>query len=144
MGAGGARLLGAVVILVSIGFGVALGTRLAMMVGLDASAEAVVLPGWTEYAALIVAPAALAVLFRVPPRFFGIVTVIGVCAYLASRAGAGGLGPERGVSIGAVAVGVMSNLYGRIAKRPVALVLMPGIILLVPGAIGLRSVSSFL
>ncbi|MEL6497376.1 MAG: threonine/serine exporter family protein [Planctomycetota bacterium] len=142
--AGGARLLGAVVILVSIGLGVALGTRLAMMVGLDASAEAVVLPGWTEYAALIVAPAALAVLFRVPPRFFGVVTVIGVCAYLASRAGSGVLGPELGVSIGAVAVGVLSNLYGRIAKRPVALVLMPGIILLVPGAIGFRSVSSFL
>lgn len=142
--AGGARLIGAVMILVSIGFGVAIGVRVASMVGLDASAEAALLPGWTEYAALVVAPVALAVLFRVPPRFFGVVTVIGVCAYLASRAGSAVLGPELGVSIGAVAVGVLSNLYGRIANRPVALVMMPGIILLVPGAIGFRSVSSFL
>ncbi|MEO1534379.1 MAG: threonine/serine exporter family protein [Planctomycetota bacterium] len=141
---GGARLIGAVMILVSIGFGVALGTRLSAMVGLDASAEATALPGWTEYAALLIAPAALAVLFRVPPRFFGVVTVIGVCAYLASRAGSEVLGPELGVSVGAATVGVMSNLYARIANRPVALVMMPGIILLVPGAIGFRSVSSFL
>ncbi len=142
--AGGARLIGAVMILVSIGFGVALGTRLASMVGLDASTEAAQLPGWTEYGALLVAPAALAVLFRVPPRYFGVVTVIGVCAYLASRAGSAVLGPELGVSVGAAVVGVMSNLYARIANRPVALVMMPGIILLVPGAIGFRSVSSFL
>lgn len=142
--AGAARLTGAVMILVSIGFGVALGTRLAAMAGLTAAAEAAALPGWTEYAALIVAPAALAVLFRVPPRFFGVVTVIGVCAYLSSRAGSAVLGPELGVSVGAAAVGVMSNLYARFANRPVALGMMPGIILLVPGAIGFRSVSSFL
>ncbi len=142
--AGGARLIGAVMILVSIGFGVALGVQVASMMKLDKVAEASELPGWTEYAALLVAPVALAVLFRVPPRFFGMVTVIGVCAYLAASKGAEVLGPELGVSVGAAAVGVLSNLYGRLANRPVALVMMPAIILLVPGAIGFRSVSSFL
>lgn len=142
--AGGARLIGAITILVSIGFGVALGGKLAQMAGLERSVVAVPLPEWTEYAALVVAPIALAVLFRVPPRFFGVVTLIGVAAYLGAREGSEWLGPELGVSVGAAAAGVLSNLFCRFARRPVAVVLMPAIILLVPGAIGFRSVSSFL
>ncbi|MEO1584035.1 MAG: threonine/serine exporter family protein [Planctomycetota bacterium] len=142
--AGGARLIGAVTVLVSIGFGVAMGGRIAALSGMAASAEAVPLPAWTEGAALLIAPTALAVLFRVPARFFAAVTVIAATGYVMARVGTATLDAEVGVSAGAATVGVLCNLYVRWVNRPVAVVMMPAIILLVPGGIGYSSVSSFL
>ncbi|MEM8758564.1 MAG: threonine/serine exporter family protein, partial [Planctomycetota bacterium] len=143
LASGGARLVGAIAVLVSIGFGVAFGGRVAGLLEIGVSVPPMALPEWAQYVALAVAPVSLGVLFRVPPRFLVVVTVIGASAFLGARFGAAILGPELGVSVGALVLGCLSNLYCRLRNRPVALVLMPGIILLVPGSIGFRSISSF-
>ncbi|MGP1272178.1 MAG: threonine/serine ThrE exporter family protein [Phycisphaerales bacterium] len=143
--AGGARLMGALVVLVSIGFGVAMGGKVAEACGVMPGLSRVeALPGWTELVALGIAPAALAVLFRVPPRFVPLVSSIGIAGFLSARVGAQLLGPELGVCLGAATIGLLANAYSRVSGRPIALATMPGIILLVPGGIGFRSVSSFL
>lgn len=143
--AGGARLMGAVMILVSIGFGVALGGGIAEAAGVSPPESAArSLPAWTELVALAIAPAALSVLFRVPPRFIPLVSGIGIAGFLSARFGASLLGPELGVCVGAAVIGVLANVFSRAASKPIALATMPGIILLVPGGIGFRSVSSFL
>ncbi len=45
--------------------------------------------------------------------------------------------------MGAMLVGLAGNAYARAARHPAAVPVLPGILLLVPGTIGLRSVSSF-
>jgi uncharacterized membrane protein YjjB (DUF3815 family) len=72
------------------------------------------------------------------------VALSGVVAFYGARFGSTLLGPELGVSIGALIVGVCANGYARLMKRPSAVVTLPGIMLLVPGGIGSRSVLSFL
>jgi uncharacterized membrane protein YjjB (DUF3815 family) len=51
------------------------------------------------------------------------------------------LGPELGLFIGALFVGAGSNLFARFFKRPSLLILLPGIIILVPGSIGFKGLS---
>jgi uncharacterized membrane protein YjjB (DUF3815 family) len=63
---------------------------------------------------------------------------------LASRAGTAVLGPELGVFVGAFVVSALANLYGRVAKRPSPVVLVPGLLVLVPGSIGFRGVIALL
>ncbi len=145
--AGSARLTGALTTFVSIGFGVAVGQRIASMI-VEGSAPPTTpgapLPGWTEALALLVAALPLTVLFRARPRDMLTVALSGVVAFYGARLGAAILGPELGVSIGALIVGVCANGYARLMNRPSAVVTLPGIMLLVPGGIGSRSVLSFL
>ena len=59
--------------------------------------------------------------------------------YLVTRTGGALFGGEFGVFLAGIAIGVASNAYARIWNRPGALIRVPGIILLVPGSIGLKS-----
>ena len=68
----------------------------------------------------------------------------GALGIAGSRAGAAAFGPELGAFVGALTVGVASNLYAYLLHRPASVTLVPGILLLVPGAIGFRSLSSLL
>ncbi len=144
--AGGARLVGAITGLVTIGFGVALGTAIATSLGLTNTTPPppTTLPPWTEWLAVAIAVHALAVLFCVPPRYLAVTGLIGIIGYAGARLGAEALGGPLGASAGALALGAAANTFNRITRRPIALVLMPGILVLVPGAIGYRSVTSFI
>lgn len=143
LAAGTARVMGALTIFVSIGFGVAIGQRLGASVFGEAGARPLELGVWAEWAALVVAPFALAVLFQASPRDVVVILPAGVVGFLGARLGAAWLGPELGVCVGAFAVGLASNVYARIADRPSAVPSVPGIMLLVPGSLGFRSVTSF-
>jgi uncharacterized membrane protein YjjB (DUF3815 family) len=68
-----------------------------------------------------------------------------IVGYLATRWG--GLisgtipGAPFGVFLGGFLLGALANVYARLMHRPGAVVREPGIILLVPGSVGFRSVS---
>jgi uncharacterized membrane protein YjjB (DUF3815 family) len=49
-----------------------------------------------------------------------------------------------GVLVGALALGVMSNVYARWLDRPAQVVQVPAVLLLVPGSMGFRGMSSLL
>jgi uncharacterized membrane protein YjjB (DUF3815 family) len=51
---------------------------------------------------------------------------------------------QLGVLVGAFALGVLANAYARLLKRPAQVVSVPAMLLLVPGSLGLRGVSSLL
>ena len=145
--AGTARMMSAFTVLVSIGFGVALGTRLGGLLNIQqaaASDPSQPLPGWTLYLALLIAPAALSVLFKARPRDIPVLMCSGTIAFLSAKFGSQFLGPELGICLGAFLTGLYSNAYSRLAGRPVAVPAMPGIMLLVPGSISFQSLSSFL
>ena len=54
------------------------------------------------------------------------------------------LGSEFAPFLGALAVGCASNSYARWIDRPASVPLIPGILLLVPGSVGYRSLTAFL
>ena len=49
------------------------------------------------------------------------------------------LGPALGAFAGAVAIGLVAHLNARVRGRPVWLVTIPGVLVLVPGSVGYRS-----
>jgi uncharacterized membrane protein YjjP (DUF1212 family) len=142
---GTARLTGAFVLFLTIAFGVALGSRIsAELVGAPLIAEIVPLPGWTELVALMAAPLAFTVLLRAQPKDAVWIVLAGIVAVIGGRVGARTLGLELGVFVGALLVGTASNLYARFVNRPATVTLVPGVLLLVPGSFGFRSLASLM
>jgi uncharacterized membrane protein YjjB (DUF3815 family) len=140
---GSARLVYALAILFALGFGVAIGKGTAESVFGAASAAALPLPEWTILVALAVIPFPLTVLFGARPKDVGVIAGSVAIAFASARYGSVLLGPELGACMGAMLVGLAGNAYARAARHPAAVPVLPGILLLVPGTIGLRSVSSF-
>jgi uncharacterized membrane protein YjjP (DUF1212 family) len=142
---GTARLAGAFVTLIAIAFGVAIGARLAAATfGEPPVVPPAALPAWTEGLALVVAPLAFTVLLRARPRDAIWILLAGALAFGGGRLGAFALGPELGAFVAALIVGLASNAYARLLRRPAAVTLVPGILLLVPGSVGFRSLTSLL
>jgi uncharacterized membrane protein YjjP (DUF1212 family) len=145
LASGTARLAGALAVFLTIGFGVAVGNRLGeALVGATGTAPVVAVLGWTEWVALLLTSLALTVLLRAEAKDAGWIFATGLVAVVAGRLGANLVGAEMGAFFGALAVGLASNLYARLARRPAAVTLAPGILMLVPGSIGFRSLSSLL
>ncbi len=140
---GTARLMGALTVLGSIGFGVLVGQRVGDMLGLGMGAESVALGEWTVWAALAVTAPSLVVLFRARWVDVWVIGASAVVAFFGARVGVRELGPEVGVCVAAFGVGILSNAYARVLDRPSVVASVPGILLLVPGAIGFRSFTAF-
>ena len=141
--AGTARLMGALGAFLAIGFGVAVGSRLALF--LTGPLQPVVpapLPGWTEMVALLVAPLAMTVLLRARPSHAPSILGVGVVAFFAGRLGAALLGPELGIVVASFAAAIASNAIAHVLDRPVSITLVPALLLLVPGSVGFRSLAS--
>jgi uncharacterized membrane protein YjjB (DUF3815 family) len=143
---GSGRLAWAALVFLVIGFGVALGDRLARALATPPpmGIEPIPLPGWTLLLALPLVAASFTVLFRALPKDGIWILAAAAIALVGGKLGGSLLGPELGALLGAVLVGAGSNLFGRIANRPTAIVQLPGLVLLVPGSIGFRSIAALL
>jgi uncharacterized membrane protein YjjP (DUF1212 family) len=137
---GVARFAGALTVLLKLAFGSIAATQLLLLVGV-ATPVAVPepVPAWTAWAGVGLAGIAFAVLFRAPLADTPIVVAAAALSYVVSTSVGAAFGAELGVFVGALVITVLSNLYGRWRNRPGALVRVPGIILLVPGSVGYRS-----
>ncbi|HVK39278.1 MAG TPA: threonine/serine exporter family protein [Candidatus Kapabacteria bacterium] len=143
---GTARLTGAVMVFLELGIGAALGGQIGRLLP-DAphvQRTASLLPEWTLYPALLLAPAAFAVLFRTAPRDIVWVMVTGIAGFAGARLGSLLLGPALGTFVGAVLIGLLGNFLARALKRPSTLLLVPGIVFLFPGSFGFGSFSKFI
>ena len=143
---GMARMGGAMSTLLKLTFGTIAATQLCAAVGITARDFALpALPTWTDFPALLVAAIAFAILFRAARRDWPVVIVAVVVGYLATRWGgaiSGSLpGAPVGVFLGGLLLGALANVYARFAHRPGAVIREPGILLLVPGSVGFRSMS---
>lgn len=100
-------------------------------------------PTWTLWLAVPLLSLTLIVVFknRIRDIPWGILSA--VVAYVGSVVGAMYLGDNVGPFVGALMVGIYSNMYSRIANTPSTVVLLLGVVLLVPGSkayIGLNQV----
>lgn len=141
--AGTARLMSAVIVLLELVVGVALGERAAAALVDVQQLVPVALPAWSQWAALGASLVGLAVLVQTQPRVFGWIVIAGVTGYLGTRIGTGWIG-QMGAMFGAAAVGVLGNLYARFLHRPSQIVTVPAVLLLVPGSMGFRGIRSLL
>lgn len=143
---GSARLTGATVTFLQLGFGVALGTEIASrtMGAVSTTSVPAQLPEWTLAPALVVTALALIVLFRARARDGLLIFFMASLAYAAARFGAEAFGPELGAGLGALALGVAANLASRWLDQPTAIAIVPALLLLVPGSLGFRSLQALM
>lgn len=145
LSSGTARLMGAMVLLLGIAFGIAVGAKIAELVfGAPHSSPIHDLPHWTLWLSLVVSPLGFAVLLKAAPRDFGWIVAAGIVAFAGARLGSDTLGPELGAFVGGLLTGIGSNWYARLTNRPAQITLVPGLLLLVPGSVGLQSLASLL
>lgn len=142
---GTSRLTGATLVFLQLGFGVALGQRVDLFLPSGpAHVEVVPLPAFVYPITLAMVVLSLAILFRARLRDTGAILIAGGLAYGASRLGAHYLGAELGAFVGALVLGITSNVYGRLLDRPSLVLNTVGIMLLVPGSLGYRSLESLI
>ncbi len=145
---GTARLGGVLATLFLLGCGAALGTAAADSVlarlGPAQDALPAPLPILAQWVALALAPLAYKVLFQARHRDTPWIVAAAVLAFVGARAGALWLGPLLGAGLGAFLLGLASNTLARVRLRPASITTVPGLLVLVPGSIGFRGVTSFL
>lgn len=139
--AGSARLAGAMTVLLKLTFGAVAANQFCRAVGIPIrSAAATPSEAWIEIVAMLLGAFAYTLLLRPHKRHRWVVMGAAVMGFGAARGGSAAFGPEFGVFLAGLVVGAASNLFARVKNRPAALVRVPGILLLVPGSIGFRSV----
>jgi uncharacterized membrane protein YjjP (DUF1212 family) len=140
---GVARLAGAGITFLAIGFGLALAKRVQPLIA-EAAASVVAnpLPVWAVGLALVLGPLSFTVLFRARRRDAVVVLVTGVVAYLVARGLSGVAGNDIGVLAAAFVLALSGNAYSRFFRRPAAVPIVPGLLMLVPGSLGVRSIGS--
>jgi uncharacterized membrane protein YjjP (DUF1212 family) len=145
LAAGSARLFGGLVLLMTLGFGVALGSSLGQQLtatptGLSPTAAH---PGFW-YLAIATAPLAFAILFRAQPRDFLPITLTCWLGFAMTQAAGGLVIPVVSGAIGSFSVGLIGSLYARWTNRSSSTLAVPGLVFLVPGSIGFRSIQLLL
>ena len=143
--AGTARLMSAVIVLLELVVGVALGERIAKALVDVQQTPKLPLPEWASWAALVSAAVAIGVVVQARRSQFGWIVAACAVGYIGSRTGTRWIDdPRIGVLVGAFALGALSNLYARVLDRPAQVVQVPAVFLLVPGSLGFRGMSSLL
>lgn len=150
LSSGTARLSGALVTFLGLGFGVALGTKLGSALGGWMTVHDIVLrvintplPFWVEGLGVIIAPLCFTVLLKANAKEAPWIVLAAATAYLTSRFAGRALGEELGAFLGALMVSAGSTFIALRRDTTPIVTIVPGLLILVPGSIGLRSVTSF-
>ncbi len=133
---GSARLVDAVMLMFKLFFGAAMGVTLAGLLWQPSAQTPALgqLPAWTELPAVLVLAWSLVIAFSIPQRraVWGLLSAL--IAFWSSQYASVMLGATGGMFVGALAVGLYSNLFARLTQSPAFIMLTQGIVLLVPGS----------
>jgi uncharacterized membrane protein YjjP (DUF1212 family) len=150
---GTTRFAGALVVLLKLIFGSVAGTQLVGALGwTPRQAAATELSVGVEVVALLAAAFSFAILFNARRGDVPLVTASAVLGYVLTRIGGMWLGVQEvqgpsfagGVFFSSLVIAALANAYGRFHRRPGALVRVPGIMLMVPGSVGFRTIASLI
>ncbi len=140
---GTAKIMDATMTMFKLYFGAVLGLAFgSLMWGTVDKVDAIPVPFWTTWLAVLILSLSLVIVFKARPRhaFWGM--LCGFIGYGASVWAASYVGFALGAFVGAFAIGIYSNLFARFLKAPATVVLLQGLVVLVPGSkvyIGLNS-----
>lgn len=144
LASGVARMAGAATTFLTLLVGVGIAWRIGDPLRPDDAVEITKLPSWAPWVALLVAPFAFSILFQARQREWGVVFLVSWIGFISARLGNFVLGPEFGPFLGALSIGVASNIYARYLDRPAMVPLTPSLLIMVPGSLGYLSLTSFL
>ncbi|MGY0505546.1 threonine/serine ThrE exporter family protein [Luteimonas sp. e5] len=145
LGAGSARMAGAITAILKLTIGVMLALAIARVLGLEPRVAYSRPQGpWVEAAGLLVACIAFAISFRARLGDYWLVMLAAAAGYAVSRGIGMHFGHIAGVFIGALTLTTAGNLYARLRNRPGAIIRVPGIILLVPGSVSFRGMMNLM
>jgi len=141
--AGSARMFGALGTLLKLTIGVMVALSAIGLLGIEPQLhDWQPQPDWVEWAAVPCTALAFALLFRAEGRDYGRVLLAAALGYCIARWAGMAWGNTAGVFLSALTTTLIGNGYARWCNRPGAIIRVPGIIMLVPGSISLRSVLS--
>jgi uncharacterized membrane protein YjjB (DUF3815 family) len=135
---GSARLLGVAMVLAEFAAGVSLGWW--AMGQLPNLMDPVGLPAKVLHTVPILAPATFAVLLKVRPADLPVVWLTAILGWVVAST-VGGLA---GAALGGLMVGAVAAPLGRFTRVPDLVLVLPGILQLVPGSLGVRGVEQLL
>lgn len=140
---GTARLTSAAVVFLEILFGIAISEQLLLnWVGAPPSVASKGVSEWAVILALLVACLCAGALFRAHPRSWALIMVTSVAAFYAARLGAHHLSGEIGACLGGFVAAAIANTYARLKNRSAMVILIPSLLMLLPGSLGFRSLTS--
>lgn len=140
--AGTSRLMSSLLVLFKIAFGVALGMKIFSFFDLPLYAHT--FEGysiWFSIGAIILSALALVVLFSTKINDFLWIATSCVCAFVVNYFGKMYFGPELGILFAGAFVAASSNAFSNFTKKPILVTLLPGLLVLVPGALALHSLN---
>lgn len=141
---GTARLAGTGLVFLLLAFGVGLGQRLGGAWLSPGPVEPSALPAWTLVPVLAVLPVSFVVVFQGRMRDYGWTLGASLLAWSLATVGTRFLGPEAGAGLSAWGLGAACNLYARRARRPAAVLLLPALLVVLPGSLGFRGLTMLL
>jgi len=140
--AGLTRFTNAFITFAMIAIGIAVGMKcMGQFTLTDPEMIITLIPSWSKWIALFFVPLGFMILFKAKQRDFGWILLACWCAYFAFIVGNYVFSEPVAVFLASLLLGIVSNLFSRIKKRNSSLMLVPGMILLVPGSLGFFSIS---
>ena len=132
---GTARVMDAIMVLFKLYFGAFLGFAIAKVAwGSVAQQEALPLPAWSGWVAVLVLSFCLMVMFKIRLKDAPWGVAAGFLAHGTGIIASAFFGIALGTFFAALLLGIYANLYARWLKAPAAIVLLQGIVILVPGS----------
>lgn len=142
---GSSRLAFSVTIFALLAFGLALGGLAGQaIVGPVELTAASPRPAWLPFPGLVAAALGLMMLIQAHQRDWFWILVVAFIAWIGTGLGGWLEAPIVGAFVGGLSVGLAGNVFVRATRRPSSILHIPGLILLVPGSIGLRSLATLL
>ena len=143
---GTVRVMDALMVLFKLYFGAFLGFAIAsVLFGNVLQVEAIRLPHWSGWLAVLVLSFCLMVMFKIRLKDAPWGIAAGFLGHGVSVIASAYFGTALGIFFAALALGIYANLFARWRKAPAAIVLLQGIVVLVPGSklyMGLNTVIS--
>ncbi len=139
---GTSRLMGGLMILLKLAFGVFVGGKVAALIsikGLSYSFSEI--PFWVIFFTVPITAMMSTVVFKAEWRETKWITLAGIFGYASSKCATLYFGPEMGLFIGGLCVGAAANIFARTRLRPSSIFQFPGLILLVPGSMSYKGLT---
>jgi uncharacterized membrane protein YjjP (DUF1212 family) len=136
---GTARLMGALIDFFKISFGILLSVEVGNIIfGKMTIIQATPLSPYFLLPAIALAALSFTVIFNAFKRDFIWILLSGIVTIGTLKLSLLFFNQTLSIFFSAFTIGLFSNLFARIRKRPAAITLLPGIIFIVPGSIGLK------
>ena len=134
---GCSRLVDGLMTLLKLFFGTLAGIAVVNFISPVPSEPSLLLcptPDWRIWPALIGLAISLGIAFKIPRNKWALGVVSVFIAFGAAKLGGHLFGMYAGMFLGALSVGLFSNLFARLTNGPCSILLIQGIIVLVPGS----------